>query len=524
MLRSTPAACRPFAALLTLLAGTLATHADEQAAPLPAWHALTPQAAAALRVKDGTLTQVAVITTDHEQWVSLTIDGLLVDIMVEPFSVRAPNFEVLLRGPQGELTRYDAPPPKTVRGAVVGDPFSRVYGAIDGPSVNLTIIRPGHQTTLIRSVTRVLPDVPQSVHLIHTAEQTMPVDGVCGVDDAAMGHVVPPAQHIAQAPPLLTDIPTPTDEHEEHESSPLPPGSDELALGLFVTQVSFDSDNEFYVAQGNSANNCIDYIDQMMVGVDAVYRAQVGISYSVNRIVLSPSATDPFGSGTSASSRLVDLRNVWESSPYNSFERDVVQGIMGIDFDGGTIGVAFICNNGGCSGQVCARRNNFTCPFGDGTGADCGGYSVVEDFNTAGSLDQLGLSAHEFGHNWGAQHCNGESDCFIMCTNIGGCMGSALTFGSTSRNSIISHRNSRPCLHQSATTVYVRNTFTGAELGTVANPYITFRAGAYGCETGGIMQVSPGTYDGARSLHYLARPMTIFGNGATSANPVRLTR
>jgi hypothetical protein len=38
------------------------------------------------------------------------------------------------------------------------------------------------------------------------------------------------------------------------------------------------------------------------------------------------------------------------------------------------------------------------------------------------------------------------------------------------------------------------------------------------------MQVSPGTYDGARSLHYLARPMTIIGNGATSANPVRLTR
>lgn len=512
---------RTLAATLALLSGAASLHADEQL-PQPAWQAMSPVAADALRVAGGTMTQVTVITTDHEQWVSLPIDGVLVDIMVEPFSVRAPTFEVFLRGEQGELTRYAAPRPKTVRGAVVGDPFSRVYGSIDGPTVNLTIVRPGHDTTLVRSVSRVLAGTPQDVHLVHTASQTLPVTGTCGINDAAMGNLVPPAQRIMQAPPAAADILLEDDEH--NDQPPPAPGNEELALGLFVTQVSFDSDNEFFVAQGSNANNCIDYIDEMMVGVDAVYRAQVGISYSVNRIVLSSSPSDPFVSGTSASSRLVDLRNIWEGSPYNGFERDVVQGIMGIDFDGNTIGVAYICNNGGCSGQICARRNNFTCPFGDGTGADCGGYSVVEDFNTAGALDQIGLSAHEFGHNWGAQHCNGESDCFIMCTSIGGCMGSALTFGVSSRNSIISHRNSRPCLHQSATTIYVRNTFAGPELGTVANPYITFRAGAYGCETGGFMQVSPGTYDGARSLHYLARPMTIIGNGATSANPVRLTR
>jgi hypothetical protein len=504
------------------LATTCGSARIDDVQPQPERAAQVPLVRTALRTTGGEIQEVSVVATDREQWVSVSIGGAMVDMLVEPFSVRAPTFEVWLRGEQGDLTRYDAPAPKTVRGAVVGEPFSKVWGAVDGGSVNLTIERLGHETVQVRSVAGLLPHLPAELHLVHTVVEVMPAPGTCGVDDAAMGRALPAAGRIEPAAGVH-------DEHDEHDADDEAPvgdalGGDELALGLFVTQVSFDSDNEFFVAQGSNANNCIDYIDQMMVGVDAVYRAQVGISYSLNRIVLSPSASDPFGSGTSASSRLVDLRNVWENSPFNGFERDVVQGIMGIDFDGNTIGVAYICNNGGCSGQICTRRNNFTCPFGDGTGADCGGYSVVEDINTAGAIDQLGLSAHELGHNWGAQHCNGEGDCFIMCTNIGGCMGSALNFGVSSRNSIISHRNSRPCLHTSATTVYVRSTHTGAELGTVANPYITFRAGAFGCETGGIMQVTPANYDGGHSLLYLARPMTIFGNGATSANPVRITR
>ena len=500
------------------LAVTLSYALADDHSPQTAWSAHAPAVAAAMRVKSGDLQEVSVVATDHEQWVSVMIDGAMVDMLVEPFSVRAPTFEVWLRGENGELIRFAAPPAKTFRGAVVGEPFSKVFGAVDGPNVRITIERLGHEAVQVRNASSVIAGLPESVHLVHGISQVIPVDGTCGVDDVAMGRILPPQGGVEAARPLVaentSDDETPTDQI----------GGEELALGLYVTQISFDSDNEFYVARGNNPNNCIDYIDEMMVGVDAVYRAQIGISYSVNRIVLSPTASDPFGGGTSASSRIVDLRNVWENSPYNGFERDVVQGIMGIDFDGNTIGVAYICNNGGCSGQICARRNTFTCPFGDGTGADCGGYSVVEDFDTAGSFNQLGLSAHELGHNWGAQHCNGESDCFIMCTNIGGCMGSTLNFGVSSRNSIISHRNSRPCLHASATTVFVRSTHTGAELGTVANPYTTFRAGAFGCETGGFMQVSPANYDGGHSLLYLARPMTIIGNGATSANPVRITR
>lgn len=512
-------------ALLSLLAAHTAhaqPAAPHAANPAAQWAPLLPAALAQGHAQAGSLTDVT-ITPQLPGLTLVTVpldNGASLDVIVEPFTVRAQNFEVLLRGADGALTRYDAPAPKTVRGTVVGNPMSRVYGSLDGPRASLHIEQQGQETLILAPAD--LPGTPDTLHLLHPAAQAIPREGECAVRTPADQARPPQPRNPAPADAAPAGTPAPGE---------LPGGSggggggifDDRTLGLYVTQISIDSDNEFFVNNGSNANNCIDFIDAAMVGVDAIYRAQVGISYSLNRIVLSTDASDPF-TATAAGSRLAQLRDVWEGSPYSGFERDVVQGFMGIDFDGNTIGVAYICNNGGCSGQICTRRNHFTCPFGDGTGNDCGGYSVIQTDRPANSLDQINLGAHELGHNWGAQHCNGEGDCYIMCTNLNSCMGSQSIFGVSAVNAIVSHRNSRPCLHQSATSVYVNGTYSGAELGTLANPYITFRAGAFGCETGGNLFVTPGTYDGGHSLWFLARPMVIAPQGASAANPVRIGR
>jgi hypothetical protein len=58
----------------------------------------------------------------------------------------------------------------------------------------------------------------------------------------------------------------------------------------------------------------------------------------------------------------------------------------------------------------------------------------------------VGLVAHECGHNWGAGHCNSSPPCYIMCSGLGGCQGNLTLFGPTSISSIIAHKNTRNCL------------------------------------------------------------------------------
>jgi hypothetical protein len=50
------------------------------------------------------------------------------------------------------------------------------------------------------------------------------------------------------------------------------------------------------------------------------------------------------------------------------------------------------------------------------------------------------------GHNWGALHCNGDADCRIMCSGIGGCAGSPTAFGNSATNSISNFADTRTCL------------------------------------------------------------------------------
>ena len=58
------------------------------------------------------------------------------------------------------------------------------------------------------------------------------------------------------------------------------------------------------------------------------------------------------------------------------------------------------------------------------------------------------LTAHEMGHNWSAQHCDGDGDCHIMCSTLGGCngLGSPAKVGGAAVSSITSYKSSRPCL------------------------------------------------------------------------------
>jgi hypothetical protein len=81
------------------------------------------------------------------------------------------------------------------------------------------------------------------------------------------------------------------------------------------------------------------------------------------------------------------------------------------------------------------------------------GYGLSQSRFTTQLASRVGLTSHEVGHNWNASHCDGDSDCRIMCSGLGGCAGSVTSFGTRSISTISSFRDGRSCLSQDGATI-----------------------------------------------------------------------
>ena len=75
------------------------------------------------------------------------------------------------------------------------------------------------------------------------------------------------------------------------------------------------------------------------------------------------------------------------------------------------------------------------------------GYGLSQSRFSGNITSRVALTAHELGHNWASQHCDGNSPCRIMCSGLGGCNGlSPLAFGPFAINAILNHKATRTCL------------------------------------------------------------------------------
>jgi hypothetical protein len=105
--------------------------------------------------------------------------------------------------------------------------------------------------------------------------------------------------------------------------------------------------------------------------------------------------------------------------------RDVAHLFTGRNLTGSTIGIAqlaSICNIGQAYGLSQSRFSN--------------------NFNS-----RVGLTCHEIGHGWAAQHCDGQGACYIMCSGLGGCNNSVSLFGSFAIGQITAFAATRTCLN-----------------------------------------------------------------------------
>lgn len=183
----------------------------------------------------------------------------------------------------------------------------------------------------------------------------------------------------------------------------------EVEIALAADWLMFDS----YGSIGDVEDQITGVLNDVQGNYDDEFADE--ISYFNTEIFVSDcSSCDPWTSSTDASTLLNSFRS-W--GPGNFGGHDVATLWTDRDFDGGTVGVAYV-------GVICTGSR----------------YNTCQDF-TNSSWQLRVLMAHELGHNWDALH-DGAGSGFIMAPSVN----NSDTWSSNSISDIENHLSTRNCL------------------------------------------------------------------------------
>lgn len=357
-------------------------------------------------------------------------------LQLSPVSLRDPVFSVIAVGPDGQDSIIDVGPARTYRGTVKEWPDAVVAASLNPDGSLRAIIITDQGLFGVQP----LDDFGAGPgwHATFEPADLLNLGFTCGVDDrqvaipdalqdvrphlspdavaaASLANGIQPRAFVVDAPPA--DLPATT---------PTPASSGYTSRGgtnWSVVQIAFDADFLFYQANGSSNTETVADIEFILNGMAAIYERDADITYTLTTVrVRSAPGFDPYSSTTSANDLLDEFRAHWSSNE-TSITRDVAHLMTGRDLDGSTVGLAF-------TGVICTNAS----------------YGLSQSRYTTNVVNRVALTSHEVGHNWSSPHCDGETDCGIMCGTIGNCPGTQ--FGSWELERITTHRNSRNCLTQ----------------------------------------------------------------------------
>ncbi|HLQ36471.1 MAG TPA: M12 family metallo-peptidase [Planctomycetota bacterium] len=335
-----------------------------------------------------TLQDLTVPTPTAQFGIELVLAGQLSHLSLHPQDVRAPTFQLLVADAAG-VHQVPVPPSVTYRGELVGDPDS---------AVAMTIVN------------------GQLEGIVRTASAMWNVQPVRAVDPTA-----PLQQHIVFAASDLVNLPF----HCGVATTPWVPGHGQNTTDVvYIAQIACEGDFPLYQLLGSNSTSVQNSITGVVNGMDVIYRRDCQIGYTISTILVR-TAADPYSS-TDPGTLLNQFTNWWNANQ-GGVARDTAHLFTGRVINGNVIGVAFL-------GVVCNLPSAY--------GLDETYYAGL---GTAMSF-RVGLTSHEVGHNWNAQHCDGSPDCRIMCSGLGGCSGNVTSFSPGEAAQIIAYRNSVGCL------------------------------------------------------------------------------
>ncbi|MEM7165512.1 MAG: M12 family metallo-peptidase [Planctomycetota bacterium] len=311
-------------------------------------------------------------------------------------SVRSDSFRVLTDDGSGSLQEVPAPPIVTWKGRILERPGSYVRAYYDGGELRATI-HADDELVVVQPASDSTQAGTTLEHVVYGGADLAPLAVQCGVPDTAQ----------------LTPNTGPS-------------GSGAAAFGpvIQVCEVGIDADHAYYLSNGSSITTTVHDIETIMNAVEGTYEdASIGITYEITTIVVRTVAGTYIN--TASSPLLAEFDTVWSSPPESLILADVAHLFTGKNLDGSIIGVARLS-------AICVSTNHF---------------GLSQSKFSTNFARRVALTAHELGHNWSSPHCNGDPECRIMCSGLGGCNGlDPLRFTASPINSINNHKNSRTCL------------------------------------------------------------------------------
>ena len=389
----------PFWAALVLFTLPALSFAQESAFTLSETNLDVP-AATVSSLDDYRLVRVDVAAL-HRKWqrtpglLNLTLRGAgtELDLHLAPFDLRKPGHTLNVMTGAG-ATPVAPSRTATYRGNLTGG--GEAIFTFDEQFVLGTWEKDGRRMAL-QPLWRLWEEAPQDVYLLYDeADEHLP-PGACGTDD---------------------------DTHDvrggDGGNGPGSGGGKSLVGDCFEVDIALVADTEMFNDFNQNATSVVNFMENVLANVRTVYDDEFAdeVAYVVASTTVYTNANpDPYTNSTNSGTLLNSFTNVTNDDPGPLGTYDVATLWSGRNFDGETIGVAWL-------NAICT---NFR-------------YNILENFST--NATQLrNLWAHELGHNWNASH-DAQGSNTIMAPSI--------TFSSVwsqaSITSIQAHYNSRSCL------------------------------------------------------------------------------
>lgn len=382
-----------------LLLGGLATGLTAQAPlntqPAPAsWLQSLDASAATVQTLSPNLTGTA---PNEQLSFQVELGGTVETITLRKRDIRAPGYQLLID--DGVTIQAIEPGPvETWVGEIDGDVGSNAAVTFRNDTIQGVIRRSGGTELFgIQPVFELVAGAANDLHFVHNSADAVSHGETCGVTATATG----PAP--ANTPRTGEDM-------------------------LRIAEIAIEGDFTLYQQFGSSATATENAILTVLNNVNVIYERDTDIRHEVSATLIRTS-TDPYTTN-SASSLLTQFRNWWNANRGGT-PRDVTHLFTGRNLSGSTIGIARLAS-------VCNR----TTAYG------------LSQLTFSGNISRrTGLTAHELGHCWSAVHCDGDSDCRIMCAGLGGCANNLTAFGTRSIGLIRGWANSSSCLSSGAPTI-----------------------------------------------------------------------
>ena len=326
----------------------------------------------------------------------LWIDGEIHAVSVAPHSVRAPGYRLMVGDPVSGYTQHPSVVQPTFRGTVDGFPESAVALALhQGQVEGLVRLAPGLPLLGFQPVSDLGIEAPLAEHVVYDSADLLAQDVTCGVSDLDPRDLAPTGGEVSPA-----------------DGGPT----------TRICEVAIDSDVQYFNACDSSVTEVEVDVTGVINAVDLIYDAEVEIQYQITVIYVETAEPDPYTSSTPGT-LLDQFQSHWNIS-HQGDPRDVAHLFTGRDLSGTTIGIAK-------TNTICNKSS---------------AYGLSQSKYTSSFTKRTGLTAHELGHNWSSLHCDGDGDCAVMCSSIGGCTGGLDTFGAYATGKIVSKKGAVSCL------------------------------------------------------------------------------